>query len=46
MKQLYTPNYIGTVVYQMDSGFGEFVGYGGSVSCGLVSEEALMRGKT
>lgn len=38
MKRLYTSNYIGMAGYQMDFGFGGFIGYGKGVSVGLVME--------
>ena len=39
MKQLGTSMHKDMPAYQMDFGFGGFVGYGGGVSAGLVKEE-------
>jgi len=39
MRRLYTSTYSDMTVYQMDFGFGGFVGYGGCMHVGLVKEE-------
>ena len=43
MKQLGTSMHKDMSAYQMDFGFGGFVGYGGGVSAGLVKEEPRRR---
>ena len=43
MKQLGTSMHKDMSAYQMDFGFGGFVGYGGGVSVGLVKEELLRK---
>lgn len=43
MKQLGTSMHKDMPAYQMDFGFGGFVGYGGGVSAGLVKEEPRRR---
>ena len=43
MKQLVTSNHKEMSTYQMDFGFGGFVGYGGGVSVGLAMEEPRRR---
>ena len=39
MRRIYTSTYSDMTVYQMDFGFGGFVGYGGDVPNLLVKEE-------
>ena len=39
MGRLYTSTYSDMTVYQMDFGFGGFIGYGKGVPVGLVMEE-------
>lgn len=44
MKQIGTSIHKNMTACQMDFGFGGFVGYGGSSSCGMMSEKKeLMR---
>ena len=43
MRRFYSSTYSDMTVYQMDFGFGGFVGYGGGVSVGLVKEELLRK---
>jgi hypothetical protein len=43
MKQLGTSMHKDMSAYQMDFGFGGFLGYGKGVSCCEVEEEELMR---
>ena len=44
MRRLYISTYSDMTVYQMDFGFGGFVGYGSGVPGGMMSEEEeLMR---
>ena len=42
-RRLYTSNYNGMAGYQMDFGFGGFIGYGKGVPVGLVKEELRRR---
>ena len=42
-RRLYTSNYNGMAGYQMDFGFGGFIGYGKGVPVGLVIEELNIR---
>lgn len=41
MKQLSTFSHKEMSAYLQDFGFGGFVGYGGGVPCGFISEEEL-----
>lgn len=43
MKQLGTSNHKEMSAYQMDFGFGGFIGYGKGVSCCAVEEELMRR---
>lgn len=41
MRRLYSSNYTGIPAYLMDFGFGGFLGYGKTISVGLVVNEEL-----